>query len=347
MMKNAEEAGPEQNATLLEWFLRVHSDTPRSRAKQFILAGRVSVDGQVLRKPHQVLPNPRGGLKLLGRHALSVNCDTGWKIHPRVTVLHLDPALGVLNKGPGLVSVEDGEHLSAAGILGDFLAGRLRPRDRAAAGKTIPPMLRKLQPLPVHRLDQYTSGLFCVAFQEETRASLIDQLRRGEIEREYIAYVEGRPQSDSGVWRTWLELTGEEGRQTVAQAPSAGDSKTSEAVTHFQVITQYSSPGGLAFAKLRLRLETGLKHQIRIQAARAGVPLIGDRIYNPNYRPGGPPPDVPFDRQALHAETLALNHPRNPRQRLSWRAEPPDDLSRLEHVLRGLPRSPVGGRPAT
>ena len=86
---------------------------------------------------------------------------------------------------------------------------------------------------------------------------------------------------------------------------------------------------------MRLRLETGRKHQIRVQAANAGLPLIGDRTYNPAMR--GPDSDskrIDFPRQALHAEVLTLEHPDQPGTRMTWTAELPKDLRQLETALR-------------
>ena len=87
--------------------------------------------------------------------------------------------------------------------------------------------------------------------------------------------------------------------------------------------------------KLRLRLETGRKHQIRIQAANAGLPLIGDRTYNPKYRDRSlVDPSIDFPRQALHAEVLTLEHPNQRGKQMTWMAELPKDLRQLESMLR-------------
>ena len=109
-----------------------------------------------------------------------------------------------------------------------------------------------------------------------------------------------------------------------------------EAITHYEVITEYPLATGKGFVtKLRLRLETGRKHQIRIQAANAGLPLIGDRTYHPKYREQGrPAPLIDFPRQALHAETLTLQHPEQPGPAITWTAELPKDLRQLEASLR-------------
>jgi len=324
---------------LLDWLLRKHPDTPKNRAKQWILAGRVRVNGVVLRKPHQAIADPGDTLELGARHTTTLACGSGWQIHPRVSLLYLDLALAIVNKGPGLISVPavEGE-LSALSILSDFLAGKLKARDRSVAGKSLPPAYRRLQPLPVHRLDQYTSGVFCMATSAVARHHLIEQLKAHTMKREYVAYVEGRASKAEGVWRQWLELSRDELRQHVvseAQARAAG-SKAREAITHYEVMAEYPIAGGASFVtKLRLRLETGRKHQIRVQAANAGLPLIGDRSYNPGVRGAdATKPRIDFPRQALHAEVLTLEHPDKPGTRMNWTAELPKDLRQLETALR-------------
>src|ERR1039457_4138017 len=139
---------------LLDWLLRKHPDTPKSRAKQWILAGRVSVNGVVIRMPHQTIADPGDTLELHGRHATTLACGSGWQIHPRVSLLYLDSALAIVNKGPGIISVPSAkDELSALSILADFLAGKLKAQQRGVAGKSLPPAYRRLQLLPVHRLD--------------------------------------------------------------------------------------------------------------------------------------------------------------------------------------------------
>jgi 23S rRNA pseudouridine1911/1915/1917 synthase len=324
---------------LLDWLLQNHPNTPRSRAKQWIVAGRVSVSGVVIRKPHQTIADPGDSLELRARHATTLDCGSGWQIHPRVSLLYLDCALAIVNKGPGLISVPaaDGD-LSALSILADFLAGKLKARDRSVAGKSLPPAYRRLEPLPVHRLDQYTSGVFCMATSIAARHHLIEQLKAHTMKREYVAFVEGRASSPNGTWRQWLQLSRDELRQHVlseTSARAAGD-EAREAITHYEVIAEYPLAGGQrCVTKLRLRLETGRKHQIRVQAADAGLPLVGDRTYNPAMR--GPDLDntrIDFPRQALHAEILTLEHPDQPGTRMTWTAELPKDLRQLEAALR-------------
>jgi 23S rRNA pseudouridine1911/1915/1917 synthase len=328
-----------KTAALLDWLLRKHPDTPKNRAKQWILAGRVSVNGVVLRKPHQTIADPGDTLELGDRHATTLACGSGWQIHSRVSLLYLDSAFAIVNKGPGLISVPAPNcNLSALSILADFLVGKLKPRDRGGAGKSLPPAYRRLQPLPVHRLDQYTSGVFCIATSPAARHHLIEQLKAHTMKRDYVAFVEGRSSTPKGTWRHWLQWSKDGLRQRVLtdRQARAHRSEVQEAITHYEVIAEYPLAGGKGFVtKLRLRLETGRKHQIRVQAAHAGLPLIGDRAYNPAYR-GQDQANTPIDfpRQALHAEVLGLEHPNQPGSRMTWTAELPKDLRQLDNALR-------------
>src|SRR4051794_22132237 len=101
----AQDSKPGKGRTVLDWLLEKYPETPKTRAKQWIMAGRVSVDGVVIRKPHEPISDPTVRLELLDRHATTVDCGSGWAIHPRVTLLYLDSSLAAVNKGPGLISV--------------------------------------------------------------------------------------------------------------------------------------------------------------------------------------------------------------------------------------------------
>ncbi|HVU99807.1 MAG TPA: RluA family pseudouridine synthase, partial [Verrucomicrobiae bacterium] len=299
--------------TLLERLLAQYPDTPRSRAKEWILAGRVSVDDVIIRKPHHVPENSDAVVSLAGRKSSGLDCGAGWRIHARVTLLYLDASIAIVNKGPGIISVPAAKPgISALSVLEDFLCGKLAPANRRIGFKSLPPPFRGLKPLPVHRLDQYTSGVFAIATSASGRAKLIEQLNAHMIEREYVAYVEGRPSARHGTWRNLVRLSHDEMRQEVlAEDAEAADPRALEAVTHYEVLAEFATEDGQqTFSKLRLRLETGRKHQIRAQAAAAGHPLIGDRTYNLQYRSAKLPQEVrEFPRQALHAEKLALEHP--------------------------------------
>jgi 23S rRNA pseudouridine1911/1915/1917 synthase len=329
--------------TLLHWLQQRHPETPRKRAKQWIQAGRVSVRGKIIRQPNQTMPDPRETLVLLDRSASALDCGAGWQIHPRVALLYLDSNLAILNKAPGLLAVPaPNSDLSALGILADLLAGQLKAPTRGVLGRSLPPAYQRLQPQPVHRLDQYTSGVFCVALNAAARHHLIDQLKAHTMGREYVAYVDGRIAVAQGTWRHWLQFCEDDLRQHVLSETEAKTAipQAVEAITHYEVLAEFPLPGAQgSVTKLRLRLETGRQHQIRAQAAHAGVPLLGDRTYHPRYRDKAHgAPAIPFPRQALHAESLSLAHPDPPNQRMTWTAPLPQDLRQLETALHRSPR---------
>ena len=331
-------SGKTEPKRLLDWVLEKFPDTPKSRAKQWILAGRVRVDGVVIRKPHQLISEPATKLELLDRHTASIECGVAWQIHPRVALVYLDSSLGIINKSSGIISVPaPNRGISALSVVTDFLAGRLKPQ-RGGSGKDLPAAYRRLHPLPVHRLDEFTSGLFCLALNPAARQHLIGQLRQHTMRREYVAYAEGRSPVAKGTWRHWLHLSKDEQRQEVLSASQAKARRLGavEATTHYEVTAEYPVTTSQRWVtKLRLRLETGCKHQIRIQAASSGLPLIGDRKYNPTYRRQPIQGDrIEFPRQALHAVRLELEHPEQPGNRVSWTAALPKDLGALEASLQ-------------
>jgi len=321
--------------TLLDLLLEKFPDTPRKRAKEWILAGRVSVAGTVIRKPNQRLPDPSGTLELQGHRLAALVLDKEWRIHPRLSVLYLDPSLAIVNKGAGLLSVPAPiTDLSALSILTDFLAGKLRGLGHRTAERRLPAAFRQLEPLPVHRLDQFTTGVLCLAMNPAARAALIEQFSAHTASRQYVAFVDGRPRTPRGTWRHWLRFDDETLRQHISSHPGGADAL--ESITHYEVLHEFTlRPTRHVITKMRFKLETGRTHQIRAQAAHERLPLIGDRTYHPLYHPSKRNrAHVPIacERQALHAEELELAHPVSG-QRMKWSAPLPADLQQLERTL--------------
>ncbi len=329
--------------TLLDWVLEQFPDTPRKRAKEWILAGRVSVAGTVVRKPNQMLADS-ATLELQGRRLATLALDEEWRIHARLSLVHLDPSLAIVNKGAGLLSVPAPiTDLSALSILADFLAGKLRGLGHRTAERRLPAAFRKLTPLPVHRLDQFTTGVLCLAMNPAARASLIEQFSAHTASRQYMAFVDGRPKTPRGTWRHWLRFDDDALRQNVSS--KAGGPDWVESVTHYEVLGEYPlGTSGRVVSKMRFNLETGRTHQIRAQAAHEGLPLIGDRTYHPLYHASKRERafvPIEFERQALHAEELELAHPVSG-QRMKWRVPLPADLQKLERILHGNKRARYG-----
>jgi len=333
---------------LLDWVLERFPDTPRRRAKEWIVSGRVVVGGNAVTTPHELMDDPADSLRLTTLREKGAAMGEPLRIHPRVALLHLDASLAVLNKGAGILAVPSEQTaLSALSVLADFLAGRLRPVKRATAAQHAALMsFRRLTPSPVHRIDQFTSGVFCVAMNARARSRLIEQFRAHTVTRRYVGFVEGRLSAQRGVWRHWLWGREGEMRQRVLTEREANSGRVNavEAVTHFEVLGEYRVAHKGVISKLRLTLDTGRTHQIRAQAAAEGAPLVGDRLYNPAFRETPKKGEnlqeprralIEFDRQALHAERLALQHPESG-DRMDWSAPLPDDLRQLELRFREM-----------
>ena len=144
----------------------------------------------------------------------------------------------------------------------------------------------------VHRLDRDTSGLMVVARTEEAFERLQQQVRNRALEREYVALVRGRPRSRSG------RIDAPIGRDRNDAMRHSVDTDTArEAVTHFEVVELLP-----AHALLRVKLETGRTHQIRVHLAAIDLPVAGDPLY-------GVRDDLGLERQFLHASRLAFAHP--------------------------------------
>jgi 23S rRNA pseudouridine1911/1915/1917 synthase len=144
----------------------------------------------------------------------------------------------------------------------------------------------------VHRLDRDTSGLMVVARSQEAHRRLQQLVREREVEREYLALVVGRPRSRAGR----IEAPIGRDRHDPLRHSLDTDSPR-EAVTHFEVVEQLAG-----HALLRVRLETGRTHQIRVHLEAIGLPVAGDPLYG---RPG----ELGLERQFLHAARLAFPHP--------------------------------------
>ncbi len=213
---------------------------------------------------------------------------------PAFSIVYQDDHLLVVDKSAGLVVHPARGHRE--GTLSQLLAGVAAGGDPERAGI-------------VHRLDRDTSGLLVVARSEEAHRLLQQALAARQIEREYLALVEGRPRARSGTIEAPI------GRDpTVRTRMAVGGNFPREARTHFTL--ERALP---AHSLLRLRLDTGRTHQIRVHLQAIGNPVAGD----PEYGTAGV---LGLERQFLHATRLALTHPMTG-ERLEVRSELPADLA--------------------
>ena len=180
----------------------------------------------------------------------------------------------------------------------------------------------KRRPLVVHRIDRDTSGLVVFAKHAGAQRQLKDQFRRREPERIYWAVTYGCPDPASGTWRdrlVWDE------RALIQKETHRSDPNGLDAIADYRVVERFATT-----SLVEVRLETGKRNQIRIQARLRGHTLVGERryVFGPdNLRP------LVFPRQALHAYRLAFRHPADGRP-LRFEAPVPEDLAGLLDRLR-------------
>jgi 23S rRNA pseudouridine1911/1915/1917 synthase len=225
-------------------------------------------------------------------------------------VVFEDDSLIVLNKPAGLLAVPlPIERRSDARSVFEDLKIYLRQRSRR-------------RPFVVHRIDRDTSGLVLFAKSELAQLALKDQFKRHQPERVYQAVVYGVPSPSSGTWQDHLVW---DTKALIQKETSPRDPRGKEAISHYRVIEP------LAGASLiEVRLVTGKRNQIRIQARLRGHTLVGEAryIYGPDeLRP------IAFPRQALHARRLTFLHPADHRE-MAFEAPLPQDLTALIARLR-------------
>jgi 23S rRNA pseudouridine1911/1915/1917 synthase len=274
---------PEAAGERLDRFIADHVGS-RAAAERAIAAG-VLVDGLTRPKSYRL----EGGETLQLAEQTPVPAIP-IPVAPRI--VWEDQHLAVVDKPAGLV-VHPGAG-RASGTLVDALAGTLAGGDPERPGI-------------VHRLDRDTSGLMVVARSEEAHRRLSDLVRAHEIERTYLALVRGRPVSRTGR----IEAAIGRDRDDPVRVSLDTDSPR-DAVTHFEV--ERLLPG---YALLRVRLETGRMHQIRVHLAAIDLPVVGDGVYGIT--------DAAVGRQFLHAAGLAFSHPFTG-ERLELESPLPPDL---------------------
>jgi 23S rRNA pseudouridine1911/1915/1917 synthase len=274
----------------LDRFLADQSEVgSRAAAERLLAAGGVLVDGSPRPKSHRLAPGETVEFE--------PPPDSSAELAPEevpLRVAYEDEHLLVVDKPAGIVVHPAPGH--ATGTLVHGLLGRAGGGDEAE------------RPGIVHRLDRDTSGLLVVARTEAAYRRLQSLVRRRALEREYLALVRGRPRS----WRGRIEAPIGRDRSDPTRHSLDTDSPR-EAITHFEVEQLLDG-----HALLRIRLETGRTHQIRVHLAAIDLPVAGDPVYGRR--------DPGLHRQFLHAARLAFSHPIT-RERVDVESPLPADLA--------------------
>lgn len=255
------------------WLASLSEVGSRAAAERLLEARGVLVNGQTRGKSHRLAGGEEIELELPPSSEAAPPAET-----PSLVVAYADEHLLVVDKPAGLVVHPAPGH--SGGTLAHALAAA-----GAAGGEEERPGI-------VHRLDRDTSGLLVAARSQEAHRRLQRIVRRRKLTREYLALVAGRPRSRAGT------IDAPIGRDRRDRLRHSLDTETPRAaVTHFELeelLPRHSL--------LRVRLETGRTHQIRVHLAAIDLPVAGDPTY-------GVANDLGLERQFLHAARLAFTHP--------------------------------------
>lgn len=299
----AEQSGHRIDQAAAELF----SDFSRARLQEWIKSGHLTLDGLVVRTKDKV---KSGNVLVLDAELEPRENWTAQEL--KLDVVYEDASLLVINKPAGLV-VHPG-----AGSPDGTLLNALLFRDPQLAA--IP------RAGIVHRLDKDTTGLLVVARTLQAHADLVRQLQERTVKREYEAVVCGL---FTGGGKVDAPI-GRHPRDRVKMAVVAGGKP---AITHFRILQRFET-----YTHVRVQLETGRTHQIRVHMAHIGHPLLGDTLYGARLRlPKHADEELKtvlqdFRRQALHAAQLGLIHPVTGVY-LEWQAPLPEDMQILLAAL--------------
>ncbi|HAS6071306.1 TPA: 23S rRNA pseudouridine(1911/1915/1917) synthase RluD [Vibrio vulnificus] len=285
------------------------ADFSRSRLKEWLLDGKVTVDGKVVTKPRT---------KVMGGEVITVLAEledeVRWEAQDiPLDIVYEDDDILVINKPRDFV-VHPGAGTPDGTVLNALLFHCPEVAEVPRAGI-------------VHRLDKDTTGLMVVAKTVPAQTRLVRALQKRNITREYEAIAIGRMTAGGKVDKPI-------GRHATKRTLMAVSPMGKPAVTHFRVAEHFRE-----HTRIRLRLETGRTHQIRVHMSYLQHPLLGDAAYGGRARiPAGASEDVTamirnFDRQALHAVMLRFEHPITGEE-MEFHAPVPDDMVELTETLR-------------
>ena len=241
-------------------------------------------------------------------------------------VVYEDDDLAVVNKPAGMM-VHAGAGATDEQRNRGTLVNALLHRFDALSG-----VGGELRPGIVHRLDKETSGLIVVAKNDSAHRKLAADFSSRKVKKTYIALVHGCVRNESGTITAAISRDAVR-RTRMTTRRSAGR----EAVSHYEVERGIEGPFG-KFTLLKVRIETGRTHQIRVHMASIGHPVVGDNLYGaPQEIRGKPEGAISLSRNFLHAAELELAHPRTGQQ-LTLCAPVPDELT---DFLRRLELNPA------
>jgi 23S rRNA pseudouridine1911/1915/1917 synthase len=298
-------AGKRLDVVLAELF----PEYSRSRLKIWIDQGNVLVNGEVVRPKYKVT-----GDEMLQLSVQNIESEQNCEAEDiPLDIVYQDEDIIVINKPAGLIVHP------AAGHYSGTVQNALLYFDESLAAVPRAGI--------VHRLDKDTTGLMVVARNLSSHKYLVNQIQKHEVTREYQAVI-------YGVLTGGGMIDKPIGRHPHDRIKMAVRENGREAVTHYRLLQRFRE-----HSHVRVLLETGRTHQIRVHMSHIRHPIVGDPVYAGRHRvPAGAQPELleylqSFKRQALHAWKLSFVHPGSGED-VSYEAPVPDDMQQLIHLLQ-------------
>ncbi len=310
----------------LDVFLTAQLETvSRSRVQMLVGQGDVLVGGE----------SAQARLKLRGGERIEILGDphpAPLKAVPEAIPLHVvyeDADLAVVNKPAGMMVHAGSGQTEGARSRGTLVNALLHRFNKLSSTGG------ELRPGIVHRLDKATSGLIVVAKNDRTHAALGAMFAGRQIQKTYVALVHGTIERGEGTIRA--ALSRDPVRRTRMKTNESGRS----AVSHYEVLERLATPFG-RFTLVRVRIETGRTHQIRVHMASIGHPVVGDTLYGGAGQLAAQAKSasnrelerIRLGRNFLHAARLEFTHPLSAKP-LVLEAPLPEELARLLARLEG------------
>ena len=277
-MEIIEEKFSEEIGKRLDVFVSTVADISRSRAAQLIDEGNITVNGKITSKNAK----PKNGDSVIINIPEPQIYDVKAENIP-LDIVYEDEDLLVVNKPKGMVV-----HPAAGNYEGTLVNALMHH-----CGDSLSGINGVMRPGIVHRIDKNTSGLLMVAKNDFAHTGLADQIKEHSFTREYAAIVYGKFKNSSGTVNAPIDRHPQKRKQMAVVEGGR------EAVTHYEVLEELNG-----FTYLKLSLETGRTHQIRVHMAYLGHPVAGDDVYGPKRvitELGG---------QCLHAKKVGFIHPK-------------------------------------
>lgn len=280
----------------------IFPDSSRAALQKAVEAGNALINGKPVAKNYRLRAGDRLSFSPLAVRPLDVTPE-----NIPLDIAYEDDDLLVVNKPKGMVV-----HPAPGNYEGTLVNALLYHCPDSLSG-----INGVLRPGIVHRIDKDTSGLLIVAKNDFAHRALALQIAEHSFEREYRAIVTGHLKEDSG---TVVAPIGRNPNDRKKMAVTDKNSKN--AVTHYETIEKY-----VGYSYLKLRLETGRTHQIRVHMAYLGHPLAGDTVY------GHPPKnELSLGGQCLHAGLIGFVHPRT-QEYMEFQSPLPDYFTKFQRSL--------------